>query len=241
MTPLLDSADLTSPRAEADPKPLALVVLLENVGHILGLNLPDWAKNIIDFVTEEYAKILLRIYGAHRRYDQVIILEDALATGPTLAHTLVEQSQTHRIDLLLLVHGKEGALVGYKGEKLIGPETFVPLVRAYRNEPTLIDLRVVYGLNCHGASLAHTWLALGADAVNGSVGVNWFPEPSLSIFLRKWLGGADYSIAVCASNHASDRVWRRILPANADQPTHPWISSSRQTVFGQRDRRIDSV
>ncbi|MCB0093221.1 MAG: hypothetical protein KDE54_35275, partial [Caldilineaceae bacterium] len=61
---------------------MALVVFLENVGHISGLNLPGWLMDVIDFVTEEYAKILLRLYGAYRRYDKVIILEDAQATGP---------------------------------------------------------------------------------------------------------------------------------------------------------------
>ena len=50
-------------------KPLALVVFLENVGHIAGLKLPQWLMDGIDFVTEEYAKILLHLYGAYRRYD----------------------------------------------------------------------------------------------------------------------------------------------------------------------------
>ena len=63
-------------------KPLALVVFLENVGHIQGIPLPQWAQNVIDFVTEEYAKLLLRLYGAYRRYRRVIILEDREATGP---------------------------------------------------------------------------------------------------------------------------------------------------------------
>jgi len=245
MTPISDATNVGShgmdiPETLA-PKPLALVVLLENVGHILGLDLPGWVKGAIDYVTEEYAKALLRVYGAYRRYDQVIILEDALATGPVLARALVKQSRTHRVDLLLLVHGKEGALVGYKGEEMIGAETFTPLIKAYRDDPTLLDLRVVYGLNCYGASLAQVWLALGADAANGSVGVNWFPEPSLSIFLRKWLGGNRYSEAVCSSNHTSTLVWERILPTKADQPNHPWIESSRQTVYGRCDRTIDSV
>ena len=32
-------------------KPLALVVFLENVGHIAGLNLPQWAMNTIEMLT----------------------------------------------------------------------------------------------------------------------------------------------------------------------------------------------
>jgi len=223
------------------PKPLALVVFLENVGHVLGINLPTWIMNVIDYVTEEYAKLLLHLYGAYRRYDKVVILEDAQATGPDLVRALTEVSRTHRVDLLLLVHGQEGALVGYKGKAMVGAETFGPLIAAYRSDPSLLDLRMVYGLNCYGATLAQTWLDLGAEAVNGSVGVNWFPEPSLSIFLRSWLGGRPYSEAVCRSNHLSSRVWGRILPTRADRPVHPWVESSRQMVYGRTDPTIDRL
>jgi hypothetical protein len=192
-----------SPAANGKPrahnvrrKPPALVVFLENVGHIHGIPLPPWAQNVIDFVTEEYAKALLRVYGAYRHYARVIILEDREATGPKLADALVEASRDHRVDVLLLVHGQACALVGYRGQEHVGDETFGPLLTAYRENPQLLDLRMVFGLNCFGISLASTWLALGADVVNGAVGVNWLPEPSLSVFLRNWLRGKSYSHAV---------------------------------------------
>lgn len=235
------SLPATSPAGSLGPKPLALVVFLENVGHILGINLPAWVMSIIDYSTEEYAKLMLRLHGAYRRYDKVVILEDDRATGPDLVQALVETSRTHRVDLLLLVHGQEGALVGYKGEVMVGMETFEPLIAAYRQDPSLLDLRMVYGLNCYGATLAQTWIDLGAEAVNGSAGVNWFPEPSLSIFLRKWLGGRPYSEAVCRSNDLSSRVWGRILPAQKGRPVHPWVESSRQMVYGRTDPTIDSA
>ena len=62
-------------------KPIALMVFLENVGHIHGLPLPQWAMDVVDYVTEEYAKVLLRIYGAYRHYTKVIILEDEQANS----------------------------------------------------------------------------------------------------------------------------------------------------------------
>jgi hypothetical protein len=76
--------------------------------------------------------------------------------------------------------------------------------------------------------------------VNGSPGVNWFPEPSLSVFLRRWLAGHPYSEAVIASNDTATRWWRRLLKTKNDAPDeeHPWIQSSRQVVFGVRDVRI---
>jgi hypothetical protein len=223
-------------------KPLALVVFLENVGHIAGLKLPQWVMNTIDYVTEEYAKTLLHVYGAYRRYDRVVVLEDAAATGAQLAASLLATSRTHTVDVLLLVHGHEGQLVGYKGGERVGAETFAALLAAYRGDPAALDLRMVYGLNCYGLSLAATWLDLGAQAVNGAPGVNWFPEPSLSVFLRRWLGGDSYSAAVVAANSTATRWWGKLLKSDPKQPQveHPWICSSRQVVFGRADLTIAS-
>ncbi|MCC6454886.1 MAG: hypothetical protein IT328_08095 [Caldilineaceae bacterium] len=229
-------SELLSPQQ----KPLALVVFLENVGHIQGIPLPQPVTQAIDFVTEEYAKMLLRLYGAYRRYDQVIILEDEQATGPELVAALTEASREHTVDLLLLVHGRPGALVGCRAQVDVGPETFQPLLAAYRKDPSLVDLRMVFGLNCYGASLAPVWLELGASAVNGAVGVNWLPEPSLSIFLRNWLGGRSFSEAFDRSHRAALRWGQRLWPAAPDGSDHPKIAGSRQAIFGLRDVTIDS-
>ena len=231
---------MAAPATQQSRRPLALVVFLENVGHIHGLRLPQWVMDTIDFGTEEYAKLLLRLYGAYRRYERVIVLEDALATGPSLATALIEASHTHTVDVLLLVHGDERQLVGYKGKERVGSETFDRLLALYQADPGCLNLRAVYGLNCYGLSLAPTWLALGAKAVNGAVGVNWLPEPSLSVFLRRWLSGRPYSEAVIASNQSALRWWGKILRPQAPDREHPWIASSRQVVFGVTDLTIDA-
>ena len=217
---------------------LALVVFLENVGHIHGLTLPQWAMDGIDFLAEEYGKAMLRLYGAYRRYERVIVLEDERATGHELANALLSLGPTYCTDLLLLVHGHDGCLVGYRGQEMVGTETFRRLQAAYDQDPTSLDLRMVFGLNCYGASLASTWLALGADVVNGAIGVNWFPEPTLSVFLRNWLHGQPYSQAVRRSNQRANQVWHRLLRSRPDD-VHPWIISSRQIVFGRADITID--
>lgn len=219
-------------------RPLALVVFLENVGHIHGITLPQWAMDGIDFLAEEYGKAMLRLYGAYRRYECVVVLEDEHATGHQLADTLLSLGTTYCTDLLLLVHGHDGCLVGYRGEEMVGVETFRRLQAAYDQDPTNLDLRMVFGLNCYGASLASTWLDLGADVVNGAIGVNWFPEPTLSIFLRNWLQGRPYSQAVQRSNQRANQVWHRLLRAHPDE-AHPWIVSSRQIVYGRADITID--
>ena len=126
-------------------KPLALVVFLENVGHVASLRLPRWVTASIDFVTEEYAKVLLRTYGAYSHYDRINILEDEHATGPELADALLAASRTHTVDVLLLVHGHAGVLVGHRGRHFVGAETFDAL-RARRNaDPAALNLRMVYG------------------------------------------------------------------------------------------------
>ncbi len=219
-------------------KPLALVVFLENVGHIHGLKLPQSAMDTIDFVTEEYAKLLLRFYGAYRRYQRVIILEDERAVGIELSAALLDASRDYQVDVLLLVHGHQGQLLGYKGKHWVGPETFGPLASAYRTDASLLDIRMVYGLNCYGASLAETWMSLGAKAVNGAVNVNWFPEPSLSVFLHNWLSGASFSDAVQLSNATANRWWGKVLRPDATGQAHAAILSSRQTVSGMHDITI---
>jgi hypothetical protein len=224
--------------ASSPSKPLALVVLLENVGHIAGLNLPQWSMNTIDFLTEEYAKIRLKQLGAYHHYDQVLILEDERATSVEMANTLIQMSQTHCIDQLLLVHGQKRSLVGYRGKAHIDDAMFDPLLAAYTKNPGLLDLRMVYGLNCYGASLAPVWLQLGARVVNGAVGVNWLPEPSLSLFLRAWFGGFSYSQAVVYSHYWALKVGKRIWPNQPDGSDHPRIAGSRQIIYGQRDITI---
>lgn len=219
-------------------RPLALVVFLENVGHIVGLDLPYRITRIIDWVAEEYGKIMLRIYGAYRRYDTVIILEDEDATGANLSRALLDASKEHTVDVLLLVHGHEEYLVGYMGKELVGAETFGPLALAYKRDSSVLNLRMVYGLNCHGASLAKWWMALGAKAVNGAVGINWMPEPSLSVFLENWLRGVPYGKAVRRSNSAANSLWGQILRPKAEQDEHPAITSSYMHVYGNSELKI---
>ena len=214
------------------PPPLAAVVFLENLGNISGVKLPPWATRVIDFVSEEYVKLALRLQGLHRHYDRVLILEDARATGPDLRAALVALSRTHRVDLLILAHGAPGQIIGYNGVR-IGEETFGPLRAEKVRDPACLRLRVVWQMNCYGATLAETWLALGAVAVNGSGGVNWLPEPTLSLFLRKWLRGAPFSEAIYTSATRAERAWKPIYRARKGAPLHPRLASSRTVVVGQ--------
>jgi len=221
-------------------KPAALVIFLENVGHIAGLTLPDWAMQVIDYVTEEYAKGLLWLLGAYRRYDTVIILEDEDANGMALTTALLDASRTHQVDVLLLAHGHIKQLVGFRNQTRVGDETFAPLCDAYCADESLLDIRMVFGINCYGYSLTDTWRQLGAKVVNGSIGINWFPEPTLSVFLYNWLRGRPYSEAVRRSNHTANRFWKQIWKPAPDGTPHAYLTSSRQVIVGNDDVTIYS-
>lgn len=227
--------------ATASTRGTALVVFLENVGHIHGVPLPQWAQNTIDFVTEEYAKLLLWWHGAYARYDRVIILEDAAATGAQLIDALLSLGSAYTTDLLLLVHGRPGSLVGFRDREHVAAEDFARLEAIYAADPQAFRLRMVYGLNCYGLTLAPMWLRLGAQVVNGACGVNWLPEPSLSTFLRHWLRGAPYSVAL-RNSHVRGLTWgRRIWRADARGKDHSRIAGSRQVIFGTRDVTVHDI
>ena len=235
------SSELQDAAPSTDGRPLALVVFLENVGHVHGVDLPHWVMAIIDWVTEEYAKLLLRLLGAYRRYHRIVILEDEAATAANLTGVLIDVSATHTVDQLLLVHGQNRCLIGYKGREFVDAAAFDRLLARYIEDRSLLDLRMVYGLNCYGASLASTWLALGAQAVNGTQAVNWLPEPSLSLFLRKWLDGFPFSEAVGCSARRARAIGKRLWRDQPDGSEHPNIAGSRQIVYGRRDVTITSV
>ena len=67
---------------------------------------------------------------------------------------------------------------------------------------------------------------IGAQAVNGAMGVNWLPEPSLSVFLANWLGGQAFGDSVERSYRVASRllglVWRPQLGG-----PHEKIASAR--------------
>ena len=95
-------------------------------------------------------------HGAPRCYDRIVVLEDDRATAEHLTVALVDLSVTHTVDQLLSVHGLERSLVGYKGREYVDAAAFDVLLARYVEYDSLLDLRVVYGVNCYGASLAST-------------------------------------------------------------------------------------
>lgn len=214
--------------------PTQLIVFLENGGRVEGLKLPPWASRLLDWATEEYAKAAIWLQ-ARRHYQRIVVLEDAQATAASLWQALLAAG-TATVDVLMLVHGQEGYACGH-GEHRVGPDFFEGLRRLRTAGAARFHLRAVYQMNCYGESLAPQWLSLGAQAVNGSVGVNWLPEPSLSLFLRGWLAGRPFGEAVARSNRLASQALSVVWRPRRDHP-HPKIASSRMVVYGDERLRI---
>ena len=211
-----------------------LIVFLENGGHVAGVDLPACAARLLDWSTEEYGKLAVRLQ-ARRHYRRIVVLEDQAATAAALWQALLAADDA-TVDVLLLVHGQPGYACGC-ADHWVGADFFDGLRRLRAAGQARFRLRAVYQMNCYGESLAEDWLSLGAQAVNGAVGVNWLPEPSLSVFLRGWLGGRPFGEAVARSYRAASRALSLVWRAQ-DGQMHPKIESSQMVVFGDEELRI---
>jgi hypothetical protein len=217
-------------------------VFLENAGRAGNLSLPAWASRLLDWSVEEYAKGAIWLQ-ARRHYRRIVVLEDERATAAQLWEALLQAGDAV-VDVLMLVHGQTGYACGY-GEHQVGEDFFSGMRWLQQAGVARFRLRAVYQMNCYGHSLAPQWLALGAQAVNGAVGVNWLPEPSLSVFLNTWLGGEPFGTAVDRSYGAASRllgtVWRGSGGNGASRMPHPRIASSQMLVYGDVGLRKQDV
>jgi hypothetical protein len=216
-----------------------LLVFLENGGRVGGIDLPQWASRALDRSSQAYARAAVRLQ-ARRHYARIVVLEEEQATAAHLWQALLDAGDA-TVDVLMLVHGQAGYACGH-GDNQVGGDFFAGLRQLRAAGLAPFHLRAVYQMNCYGQTLAPEWLAIGAQAVNGAAGVNWLPEPSLSVFLRGWLGGQTFEQAVQRSYRAASRalglIWRpQSSRAGVRQP-HDKIASSRMEVFGDGELRI---
>ena len=205
-----------------------LVVFIENAGRVAGVDLPRWASQLLDWTTEEYGKLAVRVAGPPP-------LPRHRGAGGRTGHgkpvaACAGGTDDAVVDVLMLVHGQAGYACGC-GEHRVGADFFEALRQLRRPGWRAFRLRAVYQMNCYGQTLGEEWLSVGAQAVNGTVGINWLPEPSLSIFLNGWLGGQPFGDSVRRSNRiaspALGQVWR------SQGSPHPKIASSQMVVFGE--------
>ncbi len=219
------------------PTGKGLVVFLENGGSFGPWSLPPRLRQCLDFSTEEIAKQLLHWHGAQAAYDQMWILEDHRALPAELMSALLGASQRHMVDLLILAHGHPGGIVGWQGN-LVGASFFAEMQDWRDRHPGSLHLRAVYTIACHSVHQAFAWLQLGAQAVNGIGGENWLPEPTLSLFLRRWCRGQTFGMAAVGA-HRQAYTWGCQL-AGRHPLWHRRMVMSQQFIAGAQDITIDT-
>ena len=150
----------TNTLPSASPRPLALVVFLENVGHISGVPLPPAATQVVDFVTEEYAKLLFDLQVLAYQTDLTRVSTFMLAhessvrtysnIGVPEAHHAVSH---HRGDITLM--GKKAQIDAYH------VKLFAYFLDRMKSTP-----------DGDGSLLDHSMLVYGAGMSDGNMHLN---------------------------------------------------------------------
>ena len=126
-----------------------------------------------------------------RGYDRVWYFTESEGNGARAAFvTAVAEAcaEYGTVDLYLLAHGNR----------------YVDAVAALGPEHTSA-LRLVYNTGCGDADQSSRWLAIGADAYVGHVGVSQSPV-FFVYFLRRWVAGVALGEAVVEANARTARV-----------------------------------
>ena len=66
-----------------------MIVFIENAGRVASVDLPRWASQLLDWGSEEYGKLAVRLQ-ARRHYRQIVVLEDQRATAGRLLRAMLE-------------------------------------------------------------------------------------------------------------------------------------------------------
>jgi hypothetical protein len=117
-------------------------------------------------------------------YQKIIKLYDSNATYPKLINALKVQGArraVHRIDLIVMLHGKQGIIKFKDGEKKsrqIGDEISTLNLRG--------KLRLLYNTSCYGDSHSADFIRAGFDAAIGSKKVNANAAVEFPLLLSLW-------------------------------------------------------
>ncbi len=216
----------------------SLVVFLENGGSFGPWVLPSRVRRCLDFSTEEVAKRLLHWHNVSSAYDDVWILEDHRALPEELMSALLGASVRHTVDVLILAHGCPAGIVGWQGA-VVGDSFFAEMQSWRERQAVSLRLRMVYTIACHSVHQMLAWRQLGAQVVNGISGENWLPEPTLSLFLRRWGRGQPFGVAATTAHHQAYRWGTHVMGRHP--LWHKRLTTSQQCVVGTRDITIHNT
>lgn len=150
----------------------------------------DWLNQRTDDWLEDFVKADNSLLHTTARYDTVRIMEDEHARVEPVLTAIRYLAPDHVLDIHVLTHGGRNHFVGYDGEIFEKTRFFDVLQQEGRSGRLPLHLRTVYQMNCESGTLKDEWMALGADAVNGTrrEELNNMPHQYFH-FLRHWLEG----------------------------------------------------
>lgn len=194
-----------------------MIVLQENGGSLIfleGFSIPVQTKSTIeqtiDGMAETFMSFKAKLQGAGK-YQRIINLTDAACTRANLLQHLITESKNGNIvDLYIFGHGLTEEL-SLKNEKLSGGtggniRSLLTDARNREGKTFQFSLRLVYMVNCFGASVNDDWQAIGADASVGSRCINWMPEPMATLFAQKFVQENKTVQVAAAESHAAASV-----------------------------------
>jgi hypothetical protein len=192
---------------------LALVVLIDNDHK----NTP-WG-NIAEWAAKR--RIMKKV---KRHYGKIYWLVGKRATRQRFFESIRHAARNEKIvDVLLFAHGMS-ELVAFHGGHVCDGEIYYELFSRGGEA-----VRMVYQMNCFGASLNDDWLQAGANGVTGPVGYNIFPTIHMPEYLKRWCRGED----MCTAAH---KAYRKAKPYGKK-----WYYKLMIRMFGKRKVRSSSI
>lgn len=192
-------------------KKKALLVFIENTGQLpLPAGTPKWIEDnleqLADTVLEGAEKAINNFEDTEGNlYDKVVLLEDQTAIFSELEKQLHDFAKKgYEIDIIVQAHGNSRGFSGYKHAS-ISDSDILSIKTSYGKK---LPIRAVYQMNCTGSGLNDEWRKIGAKVVSGADKLNYFPEPLMTLFWRKWKSGLSFEKAVKeAYSDLSDYLW----------------------------------
>ena len=167
----------------------------DSLVNALADKLRDWIRAQTDRLLEDVELSLGRYRSAKgSSYGDVVVLRDGTASYDDLKRALIDQTRAGKlIDLLILTHGSNDFISvpgGINGQKIRD-------IKTANGGP--LSIRIVYMMNCVGASLNQAWIEAGARASAGALANNYLPEPTTFFFWNAWKSGTGFETAVIAA------------------------------------------
>jgi GH24 family phage-related lysozyme (muramidase) len=148
-------------------------------------------------------------------YGEVVILRNNTATKADLRANLQRLTENNKtIDLYILTHGGQSGsiLINSPAQEWLSASD-IEAMRMPNGSP--LRIRSVYQMNCYGGMLNDAWRRVGAQAVAGSPGVNYLPEPTTFFVFRNWKNNSSFHDAVTNAFNLTVSLIKELIRSSA--------------------------